>query len=203
MLLASIPPNRLTQISFPIPAILMLAGGFLSSYPQNAATWAPWSRHLHDLVFAHIPSESTNPSLPIEKLYEVDHRRYLHSVGMCCFILGVAASPAAQRVLCTGPVQFAGRVSLPVYLLHNQLLKSLFTWLVYVPGGPGQVDPITGRLRPASPGRFWIATPVFFGVLYSLAYVWAKRVDPWCDRLVKRFLDVVMQPAHVTKPALG
>jgi peptidoglycan/LPS O-acetylase OafA/YrhL len=190
---SSYSPGFLTRIPPPIPFLTMLAGAFLGSFPQNNPSWAPWSHKMHYILFAHIPTETHHEhALPIEKLSEIDLRRYWHSIGACIFIVGCAGSSITQRLLKTRFFQFLGAVSLPVYLLHNQLVKTLFVWLVYLPGDETQIEPETGLLRPAGGvTRFWIAVPMFLGMLYTAAWLWTKYVDPLCDKVTKRFLDAV------------
>lgn len=184
------PQSLSNLLPAPIPFLIVLAGAYLGSFPQNNPSWAPWSAKMHSMLFNIIPTETNHPhSLPIEQLYQIDLRRYWHSIGACLMIFGVASSSHMQKVLSHDFFNFLGRVSLPVYLLHNQLVKTVFTWTIYLPGTPDQLDLATGYLRPASSTRFWIATPLFFSMLYVLAWLWTCHIEPFCEKVTKKFLD--------------
>jgi peptidoglycan/LPS O-acetylase OafA/YrhL len=166
-----------TQILPPIvPFFLIAVGSLFACFPQDAPETAPWSEQMRSLMFAITPVEA-------------DLRRYWDSIGASLIIFGVFFSSTARRILSCRICNFLGRVSFPVYLLHNQLIKTVLTWLVYLPGiwNP-ELDAEGEVMLPYKRGSdlsVFAAVAVYFYVLYKLAWLWTLYVDPVVARIVR------------------
>lgn len=117
-----------------------------------------------------------------------DVSRYWVSVGTTILMIGIFFSRNARRVLTLPLFNFLGRVSFPVYLLHNTVIRTLMVWLAY--GQSAANTPVVDeqgnllQLRRASPMTFVFILPVFYAVLYMIAYAWTLYVDPFCAKVV-------------------
>lgn len=138
-------------------------------------------------------------------------------MGVGATVAGVFFSRRARRLLTVPILNFAGRVSFAVYLLHGSLVRMLLVALVYGPAAlckqgttkvPPAVDennnPIpeanvyTGPLpRVSTPVLVLIDMPLFFAVLYAVGYAWSLFVDPWCTRVVGRITGALFAPEAV------
>lgn len=158
-----------------VPSILMLSGLFLWSYPQENAHWAIWSKALRDTFVAITP------------LY-TDTSRYIVSVGISLLMLGIFFSNNARKFLTSPLFNFLGRVSFPVYLLHNTLIRTIMVFMVYGPNASKTpVKDDKGNIIPVkriSPMAFFFVIPTFYAILYVVAYLWTLYVDPFCAKIV-------------------
>ncbi|KAF1809003.1 hypothetical protein P152DRAFT_172989 [Eremomyces bilateralis CBS 781.70] len=161
----------------PFPIISLVLGLFLCSFPQDAPDRTAWTRIMVNMMSPITPAEA-------------DIRKYWDSIGACLIVLGVYSSPNARRILSHRFFNFLGRVSLPVYLIHNQLMKTVLTWLIYLPSALNPpVNEQTGEqmdLQRGSSLHMAASVVVFFVITYRLALVWTKTVDPLCARIVDR-----------------
>ncbi len=161
-----------------LPFLMIFTGLFLCSYPQDAPERMPWSHTMQTLITPLIPTKA-------------DPRRYWDSLGASTLILGIFFSRNGRRLLSSPVFNFLGRVSFPVYLLHNQLIKSVLTWMVYINSylnpprddDGKELDLVTcGRLQ------FVLAVVLFYIILYRSALFWVQRIDPVCGAAVNWLL---------------
>ncbi|EEP77338.1 predicted protein [Uncinocarpus reesii 1704] len=173
----------------PVPTILILTGLIICSYPQNNPDWMLWSSFLKSVMTAVIPPSATGFI-----------NRYWVNIGTSTLVLGVFTSRNARRILSLPLFNFLGRVSFAVYLLHDTLIRSMLTWMIYG-ANVGKTDlsvvnekgrPIN-RVPPAGAGVFLVAIPVFYVVLYAVAYLWTMHVDVWCANAVVRVRDIMFK----------
>jgi peptidoglycan/LPS O-acetylase OafA/YrhL len=169
--------DALTEIPGVFPILLMIIGMFCAGYPQDAPETYHWSDIMRRIMFTITPTGG-------------DLRRYWDSIAASLLLLGVLFSAPARRVLTSSWLNFCGRVSFPVYLLHNQLIKSLLTWLVYFPSALAwsAQEEKEGEiivLQKSSTVQVFAACAIFFYVLYRIAWLWTLYVDPLCMRVVK------------------
>jgi len=127
-----------------------------------------------------------------------DTRRFVVSVGGCAVILGCFYNKYAQMILRWKVFVFLGKISLPMYLLHSALLRSLLTWIVYLPSvldpedeGHRYMQKIGGAdseeeifYKRGGWQQFMYGVPIFYAVLIFLAHTWTKWVDPACAEVV-------------------
>ncbi|KAF1985830.1 hypothetical protein K402DRAFT_333817 [Aulographum hederae CBS 113979] len=169
-------PSATSTLPAPLPALLILFGMFLACYPQDNPEWAPWTRFMRDLM------------LPITP-HGADIRRHWDSLGASTVLLGIFFSGTARRILTSPIVNFLGRVSFPVYLLHNQLIKSILVWMIYLPSALNpQYNEHGEKLDLVRGSTLHIVGSlcVFYYVLYRLAYAWTLWLDPVIARFVKK-----------------
>jgi peptidoglycan/LPS O-acetylase OafA/YrhL len=180
----------------PVPVLLILLGMFMAGYPQDAPDRTVWSNTMHSIMVHLVPKDA-------------DVRRYWDSLGASTVLLGIFFSKNARRLLCSPAFNFLGRVSFPVYLLHNQLIKSILTWMVYLPSALNPPRNEKGQqmdLQRGSTTHILLAVAVFYWVLYRLALWWTQYIDPMCAKIVKQatnwaYGDSVPQPP-AEKPVL-
>jgi peptidoglycan/LPS O-acetylase OafA/YrhL len=116
-----------------------------------------------------------------------DVRRYWDHVGASVVLLGIFFSGTARKVLCSPVFNFLGRVSFPVYLMHNTMIKSVLTWMIYLPSAMNPPKNEKGELLDLQRGsttHVFIAIAIFYYILYRCAALWVKHVDPICADLV-------------------
>jgi peptidoglycan/LPS O-acetylase OafA/YrhL len=158
----------------PVPALMILLGMFLAGYPQDNPHHARWS-HVMEQIMASITVDKS------------DVRRYWDHVGASIVLLGVFFSGTARKVLCSPVFNFLGRVSFPVYLMHNTMIKSVLTWMIYLPSAMNPPKNEKGELQDLQRGsttHVFIAIAIFYYILYRCAALWVKHIDPICADLV-------------------
>lgn len=158
----------------PIPAMMIVFGMFLAGYPQDNPQNAHWSHVMQKIMH----------SITVEKS---DVRRYWDHLGASTVLLGIFFSARARKILTSPVFNFLGRVSFPVYLLHNTFIKSVLTWMIYLPSAMNPPRNEKGEqqdLRRGSTTHIFIAVAVFYYLLYRSAALWIKHVDPICANIV-------------------
>lgn len=158
----------------PVPAIMIIIGMFLAGFPQDSPQNAHWSHVMARMMHA----------LTVEK---TDVRRYWDHLGASTVLLGIFFSRNARRLLTSPVFNFLGRVSFPVYLLHNTFIKSVLTWMIYLPSAMNPQKNEKGEpqdLQRGSTTHILIAIAVFYYILYRCAALWLKHVDPVCATIV-------------------
>ncbi|KAI1954020.1 hypothetical protein LOZ57_000364 [Ophidiomyces ophidiicola] len=179
-----------------VPSILIILGLFLWCIPQDNPHWALWSRIMQNCFAAITPRGS-------------ETNKYCSSVGVTLLMLGIFFSKNARKLLTTPFFNFLGRVSYPVYLLHNSLIRTILVWMIYGPNAaktPLRDD--KGKLvevKRAGPLAFVFAIPTFYAVLYMVSWLWTKHVDPACASVVDwmkdlMFLEEEKQPQEKPLP---
>ena len=168
--------NEVTKLlPAPIPVLLLIVGLFLSGFPQDGPDRVWWSRTMAEMMRPIIPQNA-------------DIRRYWDHLGASVVTTGIFFSPTARRLLCSRVVNFLGRVSFPVYLLHNQLMKTLLVWLIYTPSYLNPPRDEHGNQKDLVRGGwpyFVIGIPIFYYCLYRIAYLWTVYIDPLCGSAIK------------------
>ena len=168
--------DRATQIMpRAVPFLMILLGLFLSGYPQNSAEWASWSNIMKMIMETITHSDS-------------DLRRYWDSLGACAIFVAVFFSAPCRKLLTSHVFNFLGRVSFPVYLIHNLLIKTVLAWMVYFPSLMNPKFNEKGeQLDLERPGKTHMALAIFifYYILYRVAYLWTCTIDPLIDRWIK------------------
>ena len=115
----------------------------------------------------------------------VDLNRYWVSIGACLLFTGIHFQPTAQRILSSPIFNFLGRCSFPVYLLHDQIMRTILVWMIY--GGSEVIEDDEGNIQPLERGgymTFCIAIPIYYVCLYFIAWQWMLHVEPQFARSV-------------------
>jgi peptidoglycan/LPS O-acetylase OafA/YrhL len=159
---------------YPMPALAIILGAIIMSFPEASPTSYPWAHGLNVLGPYISPAGA-------------DIRWYYYTIGPQIAIIGIIFSPMAQRLLSHRCLVLLGAMSFPTYLLHGPLLRSFGTWVLYIGVSPGT----NNRLSMPSTWRVWLTAPIFWGTLLALAYWWTMYVEPWCGRVTK-WLEVWM-----------
>lgn len=164
-------------------AALMFVGLYVGSFPERHWEWAEWSRNLHDFEAKILPE---NPDFP----------RFSTGIGLILIVIAIIIVPRLQRLLSSKYLLWLGRHSFAVYLLHMQVFKTVWTWLLY--GFSIKPDHLNDKGEPeitrlVYPGHTWMfitMVPVLM-LTYTCAYYWALYVDPYCERLVNKLIEHV------------
>lgn len=162
----------------PVPGLMIVAGLFMACYPQDSPQDAWWSDAMQKLMQG-------------VTVQDADVRRFWDSVGASTVLLGIFFSRNARRVLTSPVFNFLGRVSFPVYLLHNTFIKSVLTWMVYLPSAMHPAVNDKGEpmdLQRGSTTHIFLAVAVYYYLLYRTAAFWVSHVDPLCARAVDAFV---------------
>jgi peptidoglycan/LPS O-acetylase OafA/YrhL len=166
--------SAISILPAPVPALMIIVGMFLAGYPQDNPENARWSHVMLNMM----------QSITVDKS---DVRRYWDHIGASIVLLGIFFSGTARKVLCSPVFNFLGRVSFPVYLMHNTMIKSVLTWMVYLPSAMNPPKNEKGELQDLQRGtttHVFIAIAIFYYILYRCAALWVKHVDPICADLV-------------------
>ena len=165
--------------------ITLFLGLHLSGYPEVSPEWASWSQNLSQIGRFIFPN---------------DIWRYWTSIGAQLVTLAVLMSPRMQDMLSCPALVWLGSVSLPLYLIHGPLVRSLLAWMLF-----GWQKPVLyhsqdeyGNLTNAWEQRlfpagwvFCIVLPVFWFILLWASHLWTTWVDPWCAYITKRMENIM------------
>jgi hypothetical protein len=171
-----------------VPSMLIVIGLFFSGYPENKPEWAWWSKQMLDFGAQVTPGGT-------------ELGRYWPALGTTLLMFGIFFSQNARRILALPFFNFLGWCSLPVYLLHNTLMRTLLCWLVYGPASfhtpkfneRGELI----RLTRPGPFAFFFIIPIFYAALYAVAYLWAIHVDPVCARALNGIKNAVFKDEEI------
>ncbi|KAF8860641.1 hypothetical protein BDZ45DRAFT_587984 [Acephala macrosclerotiorum] len=166
--------------------ILCLIGLLLASYPEDKAQWMTWSRVMGQTSVYIFPADNETP-------------RFYSGIGLIFFALGIHFSNAMKDVLSNKYLLWFGKNSFAVYLLHGTLLRTLLVWMYFGLKTPLDIIHEDGTIEPGPPlkicGRarwyFWL--PIWFVILYYIANLWTKYVDPWCARVTEKLVKYVFE----------
>jgi peptidoglycan/LPS O-acetylase OafA/YrhL len=119
---------------------------------------------------------------------ETDLSRFWVSIGTTTLMFGVFFSHNARRFLSMRLFNFLGRCSFPVYLLHNSLIRSILVWAVYGPAA-SHAEPLEDAgfrtvVKRVPTFALMFILPLFYALLYIVAFGWTVYVDPLCARVI-------------------
>jgi hypothetical protein len=166
--------------------LLIFIGLLLASYPEHKPEWMPWSNYMLEMSKWIFPRDSETP-------------RFYSGLGLDLIALGIHFSNPVKNILSNKYLLWFGRNSFAVYLLHGTLLRTVLVWMLYgfsTPAdivkedgsrAPGPNLKICGRLR----WYFWL--PIWFVLLYTIANLWTKHVDPFCARTTQKLEKYVFE----------
>ncbi|CAI7631232.1 unnamed protein product [Penicillium pancosmium] len=174
---ADFGPHATSVMPRAISALVVVFGLFLSSIPEENTDWMPWSRAIVWTASMIVPAGG-------------EINRYVVSAGTTVVMYGAFFSPDARRILSHPVMNFLGRISFPVYLLHNTLIRTVLSWMVYRHDFMMQgLHPVDDNGNPrwlAQSGfvSFWTSILVFYACLLYSAHLWTIHVDPRCEAMV-------------------
>ena len=165
------PRSMVRKLAYPLPCIAIILGMLAASYPEKNPDWAPWSQKMTEMLTGLIPGGT-------------EISRYWASIGACLIFGGAYFSPAAQYILTSPIFNFLGRCSFPVYLIHDQVMRTVLVWLVY--GGAEVKRNQEGKIEPLKRAGivvFVLAIPVYYICTYLVAWLWMNHLDPRFARI--------------------
>ncbi|KAH6682500.1 acyltransferas-like protein [Halenospora varia] len=179
--------------------VFIMFGLLLASYPEDRPEWMGWSTMMGKTSEYIFPEGNETP-------------RFYTGVGLVFISLGIHFSPGVKNILSSKYLLWFGKNSFAVYLLHGALLRSVLVWMYYGFSTPADIIFEDGHVEPGpnlnicGRVRFWFWLPIWFCMLYSIANLWTKYVDPWCARvtesLVKYVTDRPQGAVEQEKPLL-
>ena len=166
--------------------IVLLLGLHVSGYPEVSPEWTSWSQNLAQIGKLIFPGK--------------DYWRYWTSIGAQLISLAVVVSPGIQELLSHPALVWLGSVSLPLYLIHGPLVRSLLAWMLFGWQKPVSYhnedddgNPTDSWERRSFPDGwvFCIVLPVFLLILLWASHLWTTWVEPWCASMTKRIEEVM------------
>lgn len=174
----SLPSTSSSQKFPPLPLFTLLLGALLSSYPEHEPENLLWSRVLQNMGNIIFPSNA-------------ELSRSWSSIGVILMILAILYLPGVKNVLGRPWMQWTGKVSFGVFLIHSMLARLVFGVGLYLgverEEGEDWLERGNGSVL-----RVGIVTVVFFGVLYWCAGVWEREVEGRLVRGVRRVEERMM-----------
>jgi peptidoglycan/LPS O-acetylase OafA/YrhL len=169
----SMPKSKSTLANL-LPYLLAILGLYLMSFPDSFYEQAAWSRRLWQIGLVIFPA---NPLFG----------RFYAGIGAQILCLAILLSPSMRNVLSNRYLLWLGSMSYPLYLLHGPLLRSVMTYMLFLPASltfkpdlleDGTPDPES--LIPA-PGclTLFLLLPIFFVFLLAVVRLWAVKVEPY------------------------
>lgn len=167
---------------------LILIGFVLASYPEKNPEWASWSQKMLEIGLWIFPRD-------------VEFPRYYSALGLDFIALGIHFSGGVKGVLSNKYLLWLGKNSFAVYLLHGTLLRTVLVWMVFGVHFPPEVQledgsMVPGKLQACGRLRFWFWLPIWFALLYTMASLWTKYVDPLCARITQRLENYVFDEPY-------
>lgn len=162
---------NLDRLHIRIMSYLMIVFGlFLCSCPVVNHEWTGWSNALYHIGWLIFPQSVT---------YQSD---YWSSIGSLPLIIGIICAPSVQRLLSYPALVWLGSISLPVYLLHGPLMRSVLIWMLF---GWRNVEEGGDLPRPPT-WLIWVCIPIFFAVVFAASHAWNLFVEPCCAWLTNK-----------------
>lgn len=172
--------EALSKVSHILSPSSILTGLFLMSYPGGYPDAASWSRRMHAFGVRFLPGES------VDRMYG--------SLGGIVLVFGIIISPHARWVLSQRPLEWLGKVSFAIYLLHGMLLRTIFAWVLHL----GQS--LTPFVQTGEDGReFYVnrypvpgffqcafATMVLAACLAVASQIWNLKLEPVFGKITTR-----------------
>lgn len=164
----SISKGILRQI---IPYFFAVLGLYLCSFPDSYYEVAPWSNRLYQI------GQMIFPANPL-------YGRFWPGIGAQMLCAAILYSPSMRTALSHRYLLWLGALSFPLYLLHGPFLRSLMTYMIFLPswwnGSPSPI-PVPGTPMIA------IMLPIFFAILLVVVKLWAVHVEPYFGVMTDRF----------------
>jgi peptidoglycan/LPS O-acetylase OafA/YrhL len=155
--------------------LLLILGLCLASYPEKHHEWSSWSSWLKTLSTYILPEGH-------------DTARFFTGFGLEFITLSIIFSPRLKDLLSNRYFLWLGKQSFGVYLIHGPLLRWILAWCLYGITLPAPVQDEKHEWRPGpnlklrGPLVQAICIPPWLLLLYALAHLWTKYVDPLCAR---------------------
>ncbi|KAF3760904.1 hypothetical protein M406DRAFT_348329 [Cryphonectria parasitica EP155] len=149
-------------------------GFFIASLPDDHYDYQAWSQGLYEFLRAILPRD---PDFP----------RFSSGLGLDLIVIGLHFSTTSRNILSSKPFIWLGRMSFAVYLLHNQILRSVLCWMVYGFSLPEQPTDFPGA------GRLFTVLPIYWVLVYGAAWLWTTYVDAWCAKVTEKLVGKIKE----------
>lgn len=166
--------------------MFLLVGLFIASLPDDHHDWQPWSSALRGFLASILPA---NPDFP----------RFSSGFGLDVIVIGLHLSPLARSILSNRFFLWLGRMSFAVYLLHNQILRSVLCWFVYGISIPAEDEAV---LEFTSPLKLFCLVPFYLALTYGCAHLWTTYVDSYCAKVSERMVSFIKEDPNEKQPSL-
>ncbi|KAL6854846.1 hypothetical protein ACO1O0_005976 [Amphichorda felina] len=157
--------------------VFLLVGLFIASLPDGNFEWQAWSEGLKNFLATILPDK---PDFP----------RSSSGLGLDIIVIGLHLSPLARSILSNRFFLWLGRMSFAVYLLHNQILRSVLCWMIYGFEIPGEGEPL---MAVESTVKIFMCIPFYLALTYGSAYLWTTYVDSFCARISERIVSFIKE----------
>ncbi|EGG04024.1 uncharacterized protein MELLADRAFT_89709 [Melampsora larici-populina 98AG31] len=128
----------------------LIVGLFFGSVPWLEMTGASWSRWMFQVM-----SRYSEDEFEVKQAYNI--------MGGCLTVLTISRWPAAQQFFSTRPLQFLGRISFSLYVIHAPLLLSVGVSLAWRFQTWGISDTLSTFLMVP----FWVGCVIAFSWLMT------------------------------------
>jgi peptidoglycan/LPS O-acetylase OafA/YrhL len=155
----------------------LIVGLFIASLPDDHLEWQPWSLGLRNFLAAILPA---HPDFP----------RFSSGFGLDVIVIGLHLSPRARNILSNRFFLWLGRMSFAVYVLHNQILRSVLCWMIY---GFRIPDEKEKTLTLNNREILVVYLPIYLALTYGSAHLWTRYVDSWCARASERMVAFIKE----------
>ncbi|KAH8898211.1 hypothetical protein GQ53DRAFT_711367 [Thozetella sp. PMI_491] len=194
-LLAELTIHRPTQnflathsrvLTYVVSPLLILTGLFIGSYPHEHEDWTGWSLWLHKTFVDPLGDRSVG-SILVPAGSDPPRRMSSAAVQFCA--IAIFLSPTLKDMLSSRLLQWLGKHSFAVYLVHGTILRTVGMWIVYGISGEPWNEPRFNEdgtqkdpewIRPKSSFHKMVAAIVFVSLTYTAAWAWMKWVDSAC-----------------------
>ncbi len=176
-------------MSFVVSPLLILTGLWIGSYPQEHEDWSSWSLWLHNTFVNPDAPNGERGSLIVPDGTNPQRRFSSLAVQLCA--LAIFISPVLREALANKRLQWLGRHSFAVYLIHGTILRTVGVWIIYgISGEPWQPAGIREDgepeeqqwLAPRGRAHVYASVIVFIILTYSAAWAWMRYIDSACAR---------------------
>ncbi|KAF2665185.1 hypothetical protein BT63DRAFT_483060 [Microthyrium microscopicum] len=192
-----------TVVQNVVSLALFVAGWFMISVPNIHMDWATW----YSFVFQDGGFKDT--------IYPGGGTVFhlTNYLGLFLLFAGILFSTSLQRFFVKPVFLWLGKLSLPIYLIHGPVLRTLGCWLLFgftapssftnAIGADGAVQKIPTAYPPLTVTREVFAVFTFFATVLFLASQWNDRVEPWCALVTKTVEDIVTGKRQLASITLG
>ncbi|KAJ9257457.1 hypothetical protein DTO212C5_8906 [Paecilomyces variotii] len=176
------PPSPKSLLVEIIPYPFAILGLYLCSFPDEFYEQTAWTRQLWQIGLAIFPAGA-------------NMGRFFAGIGaqMVCF--AILFSPSMRHGLSNRWLLWLGEISFPIYLLHGPLMRSVMTYMLFLPSAlffkpavleDGTPDPNSAIPIPSFL-KLMIVCPIFFAFLLVVARLWLRKVEPYFGTATNAF----------------
>jgi peptidoglycan/LPS O-acetylase OafA/YrhL len=166
---------KLSTVSKILSPVLVVFALIIMSFTDSFPDKAPWNSALLDFGLQYFPTTGLDGTA-----------RMYGFLGGALLIFSIIISPHSRWLLSRRPLQWLGKVSFAIYLLHGMVLRSVFSWVLFAGAEKAEFReqednglwqshyryPVPGGVHCA------FATVVALAVTFIASQVWNMKVEP-------------------------